>query len=185
MQHGVIVLREVHRQAVSGRAEGEARGAKRWTISKLQGLPVRARQRLVCHTALSSLWSSAPVRHARRSCPDGRPTHRLCRSSGPLSIPLPALPCPGRYKDGELSVGENSCIDRCSSKYWQVGWAAQEGLEMSEMSAALQGACGGRVGLLVSAVVQHTYRCCCPRALAGTAVSGSSCGKHKAALTFT
>ena len=25
-----------------------------------------------------------------------------------------------RYKDGELSVGENTCIDRCSSKYWQV-----------------------------------------------------------------
>ncbi|KAL4436527.1 hypothetical protein ABPG75_003666 [Micractinium tetrahymenae] len=25
-----------------------------------------------------------------------------------------------RYKDGDLSVGENSCIDRCSSKYWQV-----------------------------------------------------------------
>lgn len=25
-----------------------------------------------------------------------------------------------RYKDGDLSVGENTCIDRCSSKYWQV-----------------------------------------------------------------
>lgn len=26
-----------------------------------------------------------------------------------------------RMKDQSLSVGENSCIDRCASKYWQVG----------------------------------------------------------------
>ncbi|XP_011624695.1 mitochondrial import inner membrane translocase subunit TIM10 [Amborella trichopoda] len=25
-----------------------------------------------------------------------------------------------RYKDSELNMGENSCIDRCVSKYWQV-----------------------------------------------------------------
>eukprot|EP00192_Tetraselmis_astigmatica_P023616 CAMPEP_0117663658 /NCGR_PEP_ID=MMETSP0804-20121206/8745_1 /TAXON_ID=1074897 /ORGANISM="Tetraselmis astigmatica, Strain CCMP880" /LENGTH=76 /DNA_ID=CAMNT_0005470721 /DNA_START=214 /DNA_END=444 /DNA_ORIENTATION=+ len=25
-----------------------------------------------------------------------------------------------KYKDSDLSVGENSCIDRCSNKYWQV-----------------------------------------------------------------
>ncbi|PNG99799.1 Mitochondrial import inner membrane translocase subunit Tim10 [Tetrabaena socialis] len=28
--------------------------------------------------------------------------------------------CHERYKEGTLSVGENSCIDRCCAKYWQV-----------------------------------------------------------------
>ena len=41
-----------------------------------------------------------------------------------------------RYKDGELNVGENSCIDRCSQKYWQVRSARGGGAGGSDLGAS-------------------------------------------------
>lgn len=40
----------------------------------------------------------------------------VCGTTGYVSVLRVAC----RYKEGTLSVGENSCIDRCASKYWQV-----------------------------------------------------------------
>lgn len=93
----------------------------------------------------------------------GRPARQLCCPGLPPPACLPwlntarARPAPRslvgvcyekcidkRYKDGELSVGENSCIDRCSSKYWQV--RARTGLSgcVAGGWVAPQAAGGGR-----------------------------------------
>ena len=38
------------------------------------------------------------------------------------STPLPPSrpPPPPSHKDGDLTVGESACIDRCTAKYWQA-----------------------------------------------------------------
>jgi hypothetical protein len=34
--------------------------------------------------------------------------------------PPPVRPPPPSHKDGDLTVGESACIDRCTAKYWQA-----------------------------------------------------------------
>ena len=38
----------------------------------------------------------------------------------PRQPSTPRPPPPPSHKDGDLTVGESACIDRCTAKYWQA-----------------------------------------------------------------
>ena len=44
-----------------------------------------------------------------------------------------------KYKDGDLNVGENSCVDRCTSKYWQCVGIVGQMLGAADAAAAQTG----------------------------------------------
>ena len=44
-----------------------------------------------------------------------------------------------KYKDGDLNVGENSCVDRCTSKYWQCVGIVGQMLGAADAAAAQSG----------------------------------------------
>ncbi|KAI5413490.1 hypothetical protein KIW84_057894 [Lathyrus oleraceus] len=52
---------------------------------------------------------------------NGVPPTALDKEQAGLSVKLEtSFLFSRRYKESELNMGENSCIDRCVSKYWHV-----------------------------------------------------------------
>ena len=44
-----------------------------------------------------------------------------------------------KFKDRDLNVGENSCVDRCTSKYWQTVGIVGQMLGAADQAAMQQG----------------------------------------------
>jgi len=44
-----------------------------------------------------------------------------------------------KFKDGDLNVGENSCVDRCTAKYWQSVGIVGQMLGAADAQAAQTG----------------------------------------------
>ena len=67
-----------------------------------------------------------------RSDAIARPTRRMVGSCYEKCIDK-------KFKDGDLNVGENSCVDRCTSKYWQCVGIVGQMLGAADAQAAQTG----------------------------------------------
>ena len=107
----------------------------------------RHRPSLIARLGVAPCPSLPPCRRSDRNADrpnfaltrDARKPHRLCPSPRRMVSSCHEKCIDKKYKDGDLNVGENSCVDRCTSKYWQCVGIVGQMLGAADAAAAQGG----------------------------------------------